>query len=100
MEIKMGPSFANLFVGYIGNKPVTNMLVGFLICSINFLTTLMEQRPVHVTRKSRSLNLSTKFTWNISETCLSFLDASVDPSKLPLDISHFHRPSSDLLSPQ
>jgi len=83
MGTKMGPSYANLFVGYIGNqffnqfngtKPERH---GRYFDDCIGATSFSREEPDHFITSVNSFHPALKYTWEISETLIAFLDIKV-----------------------
>ena len=83
MGTKMGPSYANLFVGYVEQQifeRYTGPIPDFFGRYINDCLGTASCTRVDLERFINYVNgfhHALKFTWEISETCVSFLDISV-----------------------
>ena len=80
MGTKMGPSYANLFLSYIEHK-FFNQYNGFkpelyrrYIDDCVGTTSFTREELNQVITAVNSFHLALKYTWEISDTCLAFLD--------------------------
>ena len=76
----MGPSYANLFVGFIENKffsnyhgPKPDLYQGFIDDSVGATSSSKEELDQFITAVN-SFHLALKYTWEISDNSLAFLD--------------------------
>ena len=83
MGTKMGPSYANLFVGFIehqffsqyhGAKPE---LYGRYIDDCISATSSTREELTHFITAVNSFHLALQYTWEISDTSLAFLDIKI-----------------------
>ena len=80
MGTKMGPSYANLFVGFIGNKfffnyhgPKLDLYKRFIDDCVGATSSSKEELDQFITAVN-SFHPALKYTWEISENSLAFLD--------------------------
>ena len=83
MGTKMGPSYANLFLGYIehqffnqynGPKPdLYRCYIDYCVCATSSTREELDQFITAV----NSFHPALKYTWEISDTSLAFLDIKV-----------------------
>ena len=98
MGTKMGPSYANLFVGYVEQqifKQYTGPIPDFFGRYINDCLGTASFTRVDLERFINYVNgfhHAFKFTWEISETCVSFLDTctsvSINDDALATSVSY------------
>ena len=80
MGTKMGPSYANLFVGFIENKifsnyhgPKPDLYKRFIDDCVGATSSSKEELDQFITAVN-SFHPALKYTWEISENSLAFLD--------------------------
>ena len=83
MGVKMGPSYANLFVGYNEhqffnqyNGPKPDLCSRYIHDCIGATSSTREELDQFITAVN-SFHPALKYTWEISDTSLSFLDIKV-----------------------
>ena len=83
MGTKMGPSYANLFVGYVEhqffnqyNGPKPELYGRYIDDCIGAISSSREELDQFITSVN-SFHPALKYTWEISETSLAFLDIKV-----------------------
>ena len=83
MGTKMGPSYANLFVGYIEhqffnqyNGPKPDLYRCYLDHCVGATSSTREELHQFITAVN-SFRPALKYTWEISDTSLAFLDLKV-----------------------
>ena len=99
MGTKMGPSYANLFVGFIehqffsqhhGPKPeLYNRYIDDWIGATSFTKEELTQFITAVI----SFHLALKYTWEISDTSLAFLDIKISFEGNVLCTSVYYKPT-------
>ena len=83
MGTKMGPSYANLFVGFIENQFLPQYhspkpeLYGRYIDDCIGATSSTREELTKFTTAVNSFYLALKYTWEISDTSLAFLDIKI-----------------------
>ena len=99
MGTKMGPSYANLFVGYVehqffnqynGAKP--ELYGRYIDDCIGAISSSREELG-HFITSVNSFHPALKYTWEISETSLAFLDINVSISGNVLCTSMHYKPT-------
>jgi len=99
MGIKMGPSYANLCVGYIekqffnqfnGTKPE---LYGRYIDDCIGATSSSRKKLVYFITSVNSFHPALKYTWEIAETSIAFLDFKVSINGNDLSTSVHYKPT-------
>ena len=99
MGTKMGPSYANLFVGYVEQQifeRYTGPIPDFFGRYIDDCLGTASCTRVDLERFINYVNgfhHALKFTWEISETCVSFLDISVSINGDALATSVSYKPT-------
>ena len=79
----MGPSYANLFVGYIENQFFNQFngtkpeVYGCYIDDCIGATSSIREELDHLITSVNSFHPALKYTWEISETSIAFLDIKV-----------------------
>ena len=83
MGTRMGPSYANLFVGYVEhqffnqyNGPKPELYGRYIDDCIGAISSSREELDQFITSVN-SFHPALKYTWEISETSLAFLDIKV-----------------------
>ena len=83
MGTKMGPSYANLFVGYIEHKffnqyngPKPELYCRYIDDCVGATSSIREELNQFITAVN-SFHPALKYTWEISNTSLAFLDIKV-----------------------
>ena len=83
MGTRMGPSYANLFVGYVEhqffnqyNGPKPELYGRYIDDRIGAISSSREELDQFITSVN-SFHPALKYTWEISETSLAFLDIKV-----------------------
>ena len=83
MSTKMGPRYANLFVGFIENQFFSQYhrpkpeLYGRYIDDCIGATSSTREELTKFTTAVNSFYLALKYTWEISDTSLAFLDIKI-----------------------
>ena len=99
MGTKMGPSYANLFVGYVehqffiqydGSKP--DFYGRYIDDCIGAISSSREELDRFITSVN-SFHPALKYTWEISETSLAFLDIKVSINGNGLRTSVHYKPT-------
>ena len=98
MATKMGPSYANLFVGYIENQ-FFNQINGtkpelygrYIDDCIGATSSSREELDLFITSVN-SFHPALKYTWEISETSIAFLDIKVSVNGNGLSTSVHYKP--------
>ena len=99
MGTKMGPSYANLFVGYVGYQffnqydgPKPDLYGRYIDDCIGAISSSREELN-HFITSVNSFHPALKYTWEISETSLAFLDIKVSISGNGLCTSVHYKPT-------
>ena len=99
MGTRMGPSYANLFVGYVEhqffnqfNGPKPELYGRYINDCIGAISSSREELD-HFITSVNSFHPALKYTWEISETSLAFLDIKVSISGNVLCISVHYKPT-------
>ena len=86
MGTRMGPSYANIFVGYVEhqsfnqyNGPKPQLYGRYIDYCIGAISSSREELDQFITSVN-SFHPALKYTWEISETSLAFLDIKVSIS--------------------
>ena len=99
MGTKMGPSYANLFVGYIENQFFNQFngtkpeLYGRYIDDCIGATSSSREELDHFITSVNSFHPALKYTWEISETSIAFLDIKVSINDNGLSSSVHYKPT-------
>ena len=99
MGTKMGPSYANLFVGFIKNKFFSNYLrpkSELYKCYIDDWVSATSSSREELNQFINSVNSfhpALKYTWEISENSLAFLDIKPSINDNGLSISVHYKPT-------
>ena len=99
MGTKMGPSYANLFVGYIENQFFNQFngtkpeLYGRYIDDCIGATSSSREELDLVITSVNSFHPALKYTWEISETSIAFLDIKVSVNGNGLSTSVHYKPT-------
>ena len=95
----MGPSYANLFVGYVEhqffnqyNGPKPELYGRYIDDCIGAISSSREELD-HFITSVNSFHPALKYTWEISETSLAFLDIKVSISGNALCTSVHYKPT-------
>ena len=99
MGTRMGPSYANLFVGYVEhqffnqyNGPKPELYGRYIDDCIGAISSRRE-KLYHFITSVNSFRPALKYTWEISETSLAFLDIKVSISGNVLSTSVHYKPT-------
>ena len=99
MGTKMGPSYANLFVGYVEHQffnqydgPKPDFYGRYIDDCIGAISSSSEELNRFITSVN-SFHPALKYTWEISETSLAFLDIKVSINGNGLRISVHYKPT-------
>ena len=99
MGTKMGPSYANLFVGYIEhqffnqyNGPKPDLYRRYIDDCVGATSSTREELNQFITAVN-SLHTALKYTWEISDTSLPFLDIKVSVEGNGLCTSVHYKPT-------
>ena len=99
MGTRMGPSYANLFVGYVEhqffnqyNGPKPELYGRYIDDCIGAISSSREELD-HFITSVNSFHPALKYTWEISETSLAFLDIKVSISGNVLCTSVHYKPT-------
>ena len=99
MGAKMGPSYANLFVGYNEhqffnqyNGPKPDLCSRYIDDCIGATSSTREELDQFITAVN-SFHPALKYTWEISDTSLSFLDIEVSVESNGLCTSVHYKPT-------
>ena len=104
MGTKMGPSYANLFVGYVEKRIFeqhTGPIPGFFGRFIDDCLVTTSCSRVDLERFINfvdNFHPALKFAWEISETCVSFQDVLVSINGDALATSVAYKPTDSQLS--
>jgi len=99
MGTKMGPSYANLFVGYMANRFFNQFngtkpeLYGRYIDNCIGATSSSREELDHFITCVNSFHPALKYTWEISETSIAFLDIKVSINGNGLSTSVHYKPT-------
>ena len=99
MGTKMGPSCANLFVGYIENQVFNQFngtkpeLYGRYIDDCFGAISSSREELDHFITSVNSFHPALKYTWEISETSIAFLDIKVSINGNGLSTSVHYKPT-------
>ena len=95
----MGPSYANLFVGYVEHQffnqydgPKPDLYGRYIDDCIGAISSSREELNRFITSVN-SFHPALKYTWEISETSLAFLDIKVSISSNGLCTSVHYKPT-------
>ena len=95
----MGPSYANLFVGYVEHQffnqydgPKPDLYGRYIDDCIGAISSSREELNRFITSVN-SFHPALKYTWEISETSLAFLDIKVSSSGNGLCTSVHYKPT-------
>ena len=95
----MGPSYANLFVGYVEHKffnqydcPKPELYGRYIDDCIGAISSSREELDQFITSVN-SFHPALKYTWEISETSLAFLDIKVSVGDNVLCTSVHYKPT-------
>ena len=99
MGTRMGPRYANLFVGYVEhqflnqyNSPEPELCGRYINDCIGAISSSREKLDQFLT-SVKSFHPAVKYTWEISETSLAFLDIKVSVSGKVLCTSVHYKPT-------
>ena len=98
MGTKMGPSYANLFVGFIENQFFSQYhspkpeLYGRYIDDCIGATSSTREELTKFTTAVNSFYAALKYTWEISDTSLAFLDIKISIEGNGLCTSVYYKP--------
>ena len=99
MGTKMGPSYANLFLGYVEHQffnqydgPKPDLYGRYIDDCIGAISSSREELNRFITSVN-SFHPALKYTWEISETSLAFLDIKVSISGNGLCTSVHYKPT-------
>ena len=99
MGTRMGPSYANLFVGYVEHQffnqydgPKPELYGRYIDDCIGAISSSREELDQFITSVN-SFNPALKYTWEISETSLAFLDIKVSIRGNALCTSVHYKPT-------
>ena len=99
MGTKMGPSYANLFVGYIEhqffnqyNCPKPDLYLRYIDDCVGATSSTREELNQFIPAVN-SFHLALKYTWEISDTSLAFLDIKVSVEGNGLCTSVHYKPT-------
>ena len=99
MGTRMGPSYANLFVGYVEhqffnqyNSPKPELYGRYINDCIGAISSRREELDQFITSVN-SFHAALKYTWETSETSLAFLDIKVSISGNRLCTSVHYKPT-------
>ena len=83
MNTKMGPSYANLYIGYVErqffnqcNSPKSELYCHNIDDCVSTTSSTREELNQFITAVN-SFHPALKYTWEISNTCLAFLEIKV-----------------------
>ena len=103
MGTKMGPSYANLFVGYIENQFFNQFngtkpeLYGRYIDGCIGATSSSREELDHFITSVNSFHPALKYTWEISEISIAFLDIKVSINDNGLSTSVYYKPTDSVI---
>ena len=99
MDTKMGPSYANLFVGYIEHKffnqyngPKPDLYCRYIDDCVGATSSTREELNQFITPVN-SFHPALKYTWEISDTSLAFLDIKLSIEGNGLCTSVHYKPT-------
>ena len=99
MGTKMGPSYANLFVGFIENKlknnyhgPKPDLYKRYIDDCIGATSSSKEELNLSI-NSVNSFHPALKYTWEISENSLAFLDIKLSINDNGLSTSVHYKPT-------
>ena len=99
MGTKMGPSYANLFVGYIENQlfsqytgPIPELFGRYIDDCFGAASCSKDELNQFITFVN-SFHPALKFTWEISESSIAFLDINVSINDNSLSTSVHYKPT-------
>ena len=99
MGTKMGPSYANLFVGYIENQffnqyngPQPKLYRRYIDDCVGATSSTREELEQFI-YSINSFHPALKYTWQISETSIAFLDINVSIHNNGLSTSVYYKPT-------
>ena len=99
MGTKMGPSYANLFVGFIEHQffsqyhgPKPELYGRYIDDCIGATSSTREELTQFITAVN-SFHLALKYTWEISDTSLAFLDIKISIEGNGLCTSVYYKPT-------
>ena len=99
MGTKMGPSYANLFVGFIENKffsnyhgPKTDLYKRYIDDCVGATSSSKEELNLFI-NSVNSFHPALKYTWEISENSLAFLDIKLSINDNGLSTSVHCKPT-------
>ena len=99
MGIKMGPSYANLFVGFIEHQffsqyhgPKPELYGRYIDDCIGATSSTKEELTQFITAVN-SFHPALKYTWEISDTSLAFLDIKISIEGNGLCTSVYYKPT-------
>ena len=103
MGTKMGPSYANIFVGYVEHQffnqydgPKPDLYGRYIDDCIGAISSSREELN-HFITSVNSFHPALKYTWEISETSLAFLDIKVSISGNGLCTSMHYKPTDSYI---
>ena len=98
MGTKMGPSYANLFVGYVENNffsnyhgPKPHLYKRYIDDCVGATSSSREELNQFITSVN-SFHPALKYTWEISENSLAFLDIKLSVNDNGLSTSVHYTP--------
>ena len=99
MGTKMGPSYANLFVGYIEDQffgqysgPKPELYRRYIDDCVGATSSTKEELEQFI-NSVNSFHPALKYTWQISETSIPFLDINVSIHRNGLSTSVYYKPT-------
>ena len=99
MGTKMGPSYANLFVGFIENKffsnyhgPKSDLYKRYIDDCVSATSSSKEELNLFINAVN-SFHPALKYTWEISENSLAFLDIKLSINDNGLSTSVHYKPT-------
>ena len=99
MGTKMGPSYANLFVGFIENKafsiyhgPKPDLYKHYINDSVGATSSSREELNLFI-NSVNSFHPALRYTWEISENSLAFLDNKLSNNDNGLSTSVHYKPT-------
>ena len=99
MGTKMGPSYANLFIGFIENKffsnyhgPKPDLYKRYIDDCVGATSSSKEELNLFI-NSVNSFHPALKYTWEISENSLAFLDVKLSINDNSLSTSVHYKPT-------
>ena len=89
----MGPSYANLFVGYIKNQFFNQFNATKPELYVRYIENCIGATSSRKEELAQLLSLALKYTWKTSETSICFLDIKVSINGNVLSTSAYCKPT-------